>query len=145
MDTQGLLLKGIMHSADIVDCHGAYQVLEAARDTQPRLKLIWVDMGYQAKHLRKWSEEELGWHLEVVRRPSKWGRYPIDVEPPPLEPGFKVLPRRWVVERSFAWMGRYRRLSKDYEYLIDTSETMMHLSMIRLMLKRLVGENVKYA
>lgn len=73
--------------------------------------------------------------MEIVKRPSKWGRYPIDVEPEPM-PRFTVLRRRWVVERTFAWIGRYRRMSKDYEYLTQSSEAMMHLVMLRLMRRR---------
>jgi len=74
--------------------------------------------------------------LEVVKRPSKWGRYPVEVEPPEMA-AFTVLRHRWVVERTFGWVGRYRRMSKDYEYLVESSEAMTYLTMIRLMLKRL--------
>jgi len=77
-----------------------------------------------------------GWTLEIVQRPRRWGWYPADVEPPPM-PAFTVLKRRWVVERTFAWIGRWRRLSKDYEYLADSSEAMVYLAMTRLMLRRL--------
>jgi putative transposase len=73
---------------------------------------------------------------EILKRPLKWGRYPIGVEPDPL-PRFTVLRRRWVVERTLAWVGRYRRMSKDYEYLTKSSEVMLHLVMTRLMLRRL--------
>jgi transposase len=74
--------------------------------------------------------------LEIVERPRRWGWYPVDVEPPPI-PAFTVLPRRWVMERTIAWIGRYRRLSKEYEYLPESSEAMIYLAMSRLMLRRL--------
>jgi putative transposase len=104
-----------------------------------RLQHIWADMAYRGQRLRTWVEEECGWTLEVVERPRRWGWYPIDVEPPPV-PAFTVLPRRWVVERTIAWVGRYRRLSKEYEYLPESSETMIYLAMSRLMLRRLARQ-----
>lgn len=129
-------MKVVVHSAAVTDRDGARQVLtEVAGDSQ-RLKLIWADMGYRGEPLRKWIEEERKWNLEIVRRPRKWGWYPVDVEPTTM-PAFTVLPRRWVVERTFAWIGRYRRMSKDYEYLTASSETMFYLAMSRLMLRRL--------
>jgi putative transposase len=92
-------------------------------------------MGYRGQVL-DWIRTHLGWHVEVVKKPSRWGRYPIDVEPPPM-PAFTVLPRSWVVERSFAWLGRYRRMSKDYEYLTASSEALIYAAMSRLLLRRL--------
>jgi putative transposase len=92
-------------------------------------------MGYRGDVI-EWIKQKLGWTVDVVKRPSKWGRYPIDVEPPPM-PGFTVLPRRWVVERTFAWIGRNRRMSKDYEYLPETGEAWIYTAMSRLMLRRL--------
>ena len=79
-------------------------------------------------------EREWRWQLDIVKRPSKWGRYPVDVEPPEM-PVFTVLKHRWVVERTFARLGRDRRMSKYYEYLIESSEAMIYLTMIRLRLK----------
>ncbi len=93
-------------------------------------------MGYRGEQLKTWIEQMCGWQIEIVKRPSKWGRYPADVEPEPL-PAFTVLRRWWVVERTFAWIGRYRRMSKDYEYLTQSSEAMLHLVMTHLMLRRL--------
>jgi putative transposase len=111
-------------------------VLSAAKALCSRMTLVWADMGYRGEKLKQWMERECPWQLDIVKRPSKWGRYPVDVEPPPI-PAFTVLRHRWVVERTFAWIGRYRRMSKDYEYLIESSEAMIYLTMISLMLKRL--------
>ncbi len=119
-----------------MDRDGAFLVLGAAYGVCERLKLIWADMGYRGERLKQWIEQELQWKMEIVKRPSKWGRYPIDVEPEPM-PAFTVLRRRWVVERTFAWLGRYRRMSKDNEYLTQSSEAMIQLAMSRLMLRRL--------
>ena len=101
-------------------------LLDVLGKTWKCIRLIWADGGY-AGALVDWV-----WNLrtrdrvrvEIVKRSD-------DVK------GFVVLPRRWVVERTFGWLGRYRRLSKDYEYRTDTSETMIHLAMIGLMLRRL--------
>lgn len=126
----------MVHSAEVADRDGGRLVLAATKVVCDGLELIWADMGYQGQGLKEWIEEECKWQLEIVKRPSKWGRYPVDVEPPEM-PAFTVLRRRWVVERTFAWIGRYRRMSKDYEYLIESSEAMIYLAMSRLMLKRL--------
>ena len=96
-------------------------------------------MAYRGQRLRTWVEEQCGWNLEIVERPRRWGWYPIDVEPPPM-PAFTVLPRRWVVERTIAWIGRYRRLSQDDEYLPESRETMISLAMSRLMRRRLARQ-----
>ena len=82
-------------------------------------------------------EQDLGLRVDVVRKPRRWVRWPVDQEPPPLPTGFQLLPRRWVVERTFAWLGRYRRLSKDYEALPATEEAWIYLAMSSLMLARL--------
>ena len=117
----------------------APRLFAAAYAVFDRLQHIWADMAYRGQQLRTWIAEECGWTLEIVERPRRWGRYPVDVEPPPM-PAFTVLPRRWVVERTIAWIGRYRRLSKDYEYLPESSEAMIYLAMSRLMLRRLARQ-----
>ena len=89
----------------------------------PRLQLIWADGGY-AGQLIEWTKQLGGWVLEIVKRSD-------DVK------GFKVLPKRWIVERTFGWFKRYRRLSKDYEVLPESSEAVIYLSMTHLMLRRL--------
>jgi putative transposase len=141
VDTLGFVLKAVVHGADIMDRDGILLLLEPLRGVFPRLAQVWVDMGYRGKVL-DWIREHLGWRVEVVKKPSRWGRYPIEVEPPPL-PAFTVLPRRWVVERSFAWLGRYRRMSKDYEYLTATSEALIYAAMSRLLLRRLTQQTVR--
>ena len=90
----------------------------------PRLKLIWADGGY-AGQLIDWAKHLGRWTLQIVKR---------------TEAGFAVLPKRWIVERTFAWLGKYRRLSKDYETLTDSSESMIRIAMINLMLHRLKPE-----
>jgi putative transposase len=124
----GLVLAVVVHPANIQDRDGAKLVLECARNTFSRLRLIWADGGYAGK-LIEWVRnvrEHRKLRLEIVKR-----NYNIK--------GFVVLPRRWVVERTFGWLGRYRRLSKDYEQLTCSSEAMIYIAMIGLMLKRLRG------
>ena len=139
VDTTGLVIRAVIHSADIRDADGAELVFAKVKTISQRLKKIWADMGYRGEHLRQWVSENTDWELEIVKRPSRWGRYLEDVEPKPL-PAFTVLKRRWVVERTFAWLGRNRRLSKDYEFLPASSETMIYLAMTNLMLRRLANK-----
>jgi putative transposase len=123
VDTLGLLLAVVVHPADIQDRDGAKLVLEKVRDQLPRLQLIWADGGY-AGELINWVRDRFGWILQTILRP-------VGVK------GFIVLPRRWVVERTFAWLSRNRRFSKDYERLPQTSENMIYIAMIHLMSRRL--------
>jgi transposase len=130
VDTLGLVWMVVVHSAGVQDRDGARLVLERflerVKDGLKRLELIWAD-GIYAGELVGWVQEKLAVVLEIVKRSD-------DVA------GFVVLPHRWVVERTFAWLGRYRRLSKDYELLPESSETMIYLAMINLMLRRLKPE-----
>ena len=123
VDTMGLLLAVVVHVAAIQDRDGAKLVMMRIAGHFSRLKLIWADGGY-AGRLVVWAQAFGNWVLQIVKRPDS-------------QKGFAVLPRRWVVERTFAWLGRSRRLSKDYEELEKTSEAMVHISMIQLMLRRL--------
>lgn len=123
VDTVGLLLAVVVHAADIQDRDGAKLVLSKLLGRFPRLRLIWADGGY-AGQLVDWARVFGNWLLEIVRRPQDSHR-------------FDVLPRRWVVERTLGWLGRNRRLSKDYEELTESSEAWVHIAMIHLMLKRL--------
>lgn len=116
----------VVHSASLQDRDGAKLVLQAMKGHFKRLKLIWADGAYAGK-LIKWVDKYFGWTLEIVKRSD-------DLK------GFHVLPKRWIVERTFGWFNNYRRLSKDYEYNSDTSKNMIYIAMINLMLRRL-GEN----
>ncbi len=129
-------LKGVVHAADLADRDGARLVLAGLRAQFPRLAHLWVDAGYQGSCVG-WIEATLRWTVAVVRKPRRWVWWPVDSEPPPMPVGFPVLPRRWVVERTFAWLGRYRRLSKDYEVLPATTEAWISLAMSLSMVRRL--------
>ena len=100
-----------------------------------KLRHLWADAGYHGQRMA-WIKEHLGWSVEVILPPRRWVRCPEGVEPPPM-PAFTVLKRCRVVERTFAWLGNYRRLSKDYEFLPATEESFIYLAMSRLMLRRL--------
>jgi putative transposase len=138
VDTMGLVLKAVVHPADLHDREGGKLVLGSLGEQFPRLVHVWADQGY-AGAFRGWAKAHTGIDVEVV---YPWWRQIKRYAPEMLEelgyrPGFNVLPRRWVVERSFAWIGRYRRMSKDYERLAATSEAMVYLAGIRLLLGRL--------
>jgi putative transposase len=123
VDTLGLLLAVVVTSAALQDADGAKLVLVGFTATRfPRLRKIWADSAYHREILWSWVVQGAKWVIEVVQRAGK---------------GWVLEPKRWIVERTFAWLGRYRRHSKDYERLTDSSEAMIHLSMIQLMLKRL--------
>lgn len=126
VDVLGLILAVVVHPADIQDRDGAKLVLEKITHAFSRLRLIWADGGYAGRLIEWVFKLRLRGKvtLEIVKRTD-------DVR------GFKVLPKRWIVERTFGWLGRWRRLSKDYEYLTDTSETMIRIGMIGLMTRRL--------
>lgn len=139
VDTLGLVLTALVHPADVTDRVGGQQLLEAVdglSQTFPRLRYLWVDSAYQGS-FKEWVEQTLGWTVAVVKRPSRWVWVKADQEPPAVPAGFQVLPRRWVVERTFGWLGRWRRTSKDYEFLPTTSACVIYLAMTRLMLRRL--------
>ena len=128
VDVMGLLLVVLVHNADIQERAGAKLLLQRAMTKGfTRLQLIWADGGYSGVDFTAWVKKVTTWLLEVVVRPEG-------------TKGFAVLPRRWVVERTFGWFGRSRRLSKDYEQLPETSEAMIYAVMVRLMLARLASQ-----
>ena len=125
VDTNGLLVATHVHPGSVQDRDGARLLLSGlpAMPSCKRLKVIWADGAYSGDLVR-WVQQQCGWELRIVSRP-------------PDQKGFSVLPRRWVVERTFAWLGRNRRLSKDYEGVVQAGECLIYLAMIRLMLRRL--------
>jgi putative transposase len=123
VDTLGLVLAVVVHAANIQDRDGAKLVLQKLVGRFPRLTLIWADGGYTGQ-LIEWTKQLANWTIEIVKRSD-------DLHT------FQVLPKRWIVERTLGWLGRYRRLSKDYEELTASSEAMVHIAMIRLMVRRL--------
>lgn len=123
VDTLGLVLMVVVTAASVQDRDGAKMVFEKVKARFARLCLIWADGAY-AGQLVEWVKTQCGWVLEIVKRPTG-------------VTGFQVLPRRWVVERTFGWWNSSRRLSKDYEFLPRHSETFIYVAMIRLMVKRL--------
>ncbi|XZE37275.1 transposase [Pirellulaceae bacterium SH501] len=124
VDTLGTLLMVVVHRADVQDSDGGSIVTQGIRSLYRRLKIVFADGAYGKGGLPQLLKEKEGLQLQTVLRP-------IDAK------GFQVLPKRWIVERTFAWTNRRRRLSKYYERLADTSETMIYISMIDLMSRRL--------
>lgn len=137
VDTNGLVMKAKVHPADLADREGARVLLERVGESFPGLRHLWADAGYRGAELRRWITEQLGLSLEIVQRKPRWVWVPNDVEPDPIPAGFEVIRRRWVVERTFAWICRNRRMSRDYEFLVQTTEALIYVTMIRLMLRRL--------
>ena len=126
-----------VHAADIMDRDGARLVLRGIKKQYPTIQHLWQDAAYNGKNLNDYIEAR-GWTVQTIRRSrSRYciieGQFLVEVE----KPKFEVLPRRWVIERTFGWFSRYRRLSKDYEFSPDTSQNMIYLAMIRNMLRRL--------
>jgi putative transposase len=123
VDTLGSPLSVYVSPADLPDTHGARRLLAGLKYFVPRLKKIWADAAYRGQELADWCKRVGDWELEVVQRP-------------PGIRGFAVQPKRWVVERTFSWLSRNRRMSKDYERKVQTSETLIEVAMIRLLVAR---------
>lgn len=134
----------LVHEANIQDARGGKLLLAPLKGVFPRLELIWADSGYKKEGFCEWVKAELGWEVEIVEHPWSGLRgvlvpQGIEVDWDKVRPkGFRVLKRRWVVERTFAWLSTWRRLAKDYELLPSSEEAWIYLAMIRIMLRRLV-------
>lgn len=124
VDTEGLPLRVVVHSAGIQDRDGAALVLDRIRQRFNWLELVWADGGYNAHQVDSTIARNPGLRIQIVKRSD-------DMK------GFVVLPRRWVVERTFSWFGRNRRLNKDYENLADTLAAFVSLACIQIAVRRL--------
>ena len=129
VDTMGYLLIVVVHAANLYDGHAAREVLTALFSGINTIKKIWADGTYRGEEFIQWVSDQFGCVLEVVKKNST-GK------------GFGVLPRRWVVERTFAWLGRFRRLSREYERKPTSSAGQVYLASSRFMLRRLAKERV---
>jgi putative transposase len=142
VDTQGLVLTAKVHRADLPDRAAVSLVLAGIRALFPLIAHLWADQGYNGTG-KAWIEEHLRWTVEIVRHPPKprgiWAPADAVIDWDAIIPkGFRgVLPRRWVIERTFGWLLQSRRLSKDYERLCETSEALIYAAMTRLMVRRL--------
>lgn len=121
VDTTGLLLAVLVTAANVSDLAGAKALLRGGKRRFPGLRLVWADSAYAG--LVAWAKRFWGWAVELKRRP-------------PGATGFVVIPRRWVVERTFGWLSQYRRLWRDSEALTPVSETMVTVAMLHLMARR---------
>jgi putative transposase len=133
VDTQGFVLKVVVSAADMQDRDGARLLAHAVRfygPDLPRLSLVWADAAY-AGQLVNDLHQLVGWQVEVVKR--------SDTQ---LRTAFAVRPHRWIVERTFSWFGGFRRLSKDYEYQVESSEALIYTAMSHLMLRRLARSSI---
>jgi transposase len=129
-------------AADTSDRDGAAQLLRRLdRRRFPRLRHGWADQGYRGAFLN-WARQRHRIAFQVVTRADggRQRRWVAPGEQPPVVPTFAVVPRRWVVERTFGWLGRFRRLSKDYEFLPATSEAVLYLAMIQILTRRLANK-----
>jgi putative transposase len=151
VDTEGLVLKAKVRSAKVPDQDGLRLLLESARGGLSRLQHLWLDAGYEGRG-RRWAEEVMGLSVEIVRKPPKpvpeevarvwareWAKEGKKIDRQRFMPprGYVALPRRWVVERTFSWLGQNRRMSKDYERMCSSAEAFVYAAMIRLMVRRL--------
>ena len=125
VDTLGLPLAVAIHEANLHDSKGAPQVIEKLAYKFPRLVKILADGGYKGK-LADWVKKKFGWVLDVVLRPDE------------CPTKFQVLPKRWIVERSFSWLENFRRLTIDYEFLAETAEAMVQIAFIQIMLNKFI-------
>ncbi len=141
VDTLGLVLVACVGPANVDDRDAAMVLLSRACRRVRRLRHVFADQGYRGAEFADWIRQVLGISVEiVVRRDGGLRRSRVPTGSPPREvPRIAVVSRRWVVERTFAWLGRHRRLSKDYEYLISTSENVIYAATVFLLVHRLAG------
>jgi len=159
VDTEGFVLKVKVHSAKLMDHEGIKTLLRHAGEQFPRLSHLWPDGGYRGENKGKdWVEKVLEWSVELVERPRKpapekvlmkwaaeWAKEgkKVDWQKLLAPKGFRVLPRRWVVERSLAWICHNRRMAKDYERLCASGAAFVYAAMSRLMVSKAVSPHLR--
>ncbi|QGN80625.1 Transposase [Piscirickettsia salmonis] len=150
-DTSGLLIKAKVTEANLGDRKGLTRLLDSIVGKFHRLKTVYVDMGYNGYKFSNEIKKKFNKIIEVIKRPRKYFWVPSDVTDVAsylesigyeVVDGFKAQSKRWVVERTFAWIGKYRRLSKDYEYKVNYSESLIYLAMIKNMLGKIIKKGV---
>ena len=138
-DTEEFILGCYVGAANENDRDGLLGAIDNMKCKYTQIIKLWADMGYQGKDLRNNIQDKYSIDLEVIKRPPRrfWvHKDTLPEELPKIETGFKVQPKRWVVERTFAWLGRNRRLSKEYEFDTKSSENLIYMAMNRLILRR---------
>lgn len=125
-DTNGFLVGAVIHGADVQDRDGAPEVLKAVRHAFPWLRHVFADGGYAGKKLRAALKSAGSWTIEIVKRSD-------------TAKGFELIPRRWVVERTFAWLGRNRRLAKDFERTIESANSWLFMASVQQITRRIVN------
>ena len=128
VDTEGLPVEIVVTAASIGDREGAKRLLEQSQAELPRLEHLWVDAGYDGAPFAEWAAEVGGWTVEVVRKAE--------------DGSFQVLPRRWVVERTFAWLYKCRRLCRDFEHRVESVVGFIYAAMMRLLVRRLAPSTI---
>jgi putative transposase len=143
VDTNGLILHVLVHEANIQDYRGGQRLLAPLKGPFGRRKLIWADSGDKKEGFDEWVKATLGWEVAIVEHPwsglrGVWVPQGVEVDWEKIRPsGFQGLKRRWGVERTFAWLSTWRRLSKDYAVLPSSEEAWIYIAMSRIMLRRL--------
>jgi putative transposase len=138
-----MILQVLVDLATIQDSGGGKLLLAPLKGIFPRLELIWADSGYKKEGKCSWVKATLGWEVEMVEHPWSgrlcvWAPKDAVIDWEQIRrSGFHVLPHRWIVERTFAWLSTWRRLSKDYEVLPSSEEAWIYIAMIPIMLRRL--------
>jgi putative transposase len=125
-DTQGFMVGAVIHAANVQDRDGASGVMAMIRHRYPWLRHVFADGGYAGKKLRAALARMGKWTIQVVKRSDK-------------AKGFEVIPRRWVVERTFAWLSRNRRLAKDFERTIESATAWLFIASVQLLARRIAS------